>query len=129
MEHHNVSEPAFDIPKHKVSKAIVHPEYHEEGERAHNVYVDGQPVGFVERKRIRGSHAWSHKGYARDKWAWVANGGPDEAIRGFGHTSSPPSQRLGSRSTRKDAVMLALADVQHSGPQRSWEEHIGDNDY
>lgn len=128
MEHHNVSEPTFEIPKHKVSEAIVHPEYHEEGERAHNVYVDGEPVGFVERKRIAGSHAWSHKGYSRAKWVWTANAGPDEAIRGWGD-SGPPSQRLGSRPTRKEAVMLALADLNHSGPQRSWEEYTAEDDY
>ena len=134
MEHHNVSEPTFEIPKHKVSEAIVHPEYHEEGERAHNVYVGGEPVGFVERKRIAGSNAWSHKGYSRAKWVWTANAGPESQMGVFKVSpSTPPSSRVGGKPTRKEAVSVVFADLNHGRehgiPTRSWEEYTAEDDY
>jgi hypothetical protein len=128
MEHHNVSKPAFEIPKHKVSEAIVHPEYHEEGERAHNVLVDGQPVGFVERKYEHPRRTARGK-YTRGRWVWTANGADSlgtENIYSIGGGSGrySPSVHKGGVGSRKEAISLIFSDLEHGDDPISWEDRV-----
>lgn len=134
MEHHNVSEPTFEIPKHKISEAIVDPETHNEGERAHNILVDGEPVGYVERKREEPRRV-AHGKYTRGKWVWTANGADPYGSKnaytiGKGNTRHSPSVHEGGVSSRKQAVELAFQDHKELGtPQRfkTWQEQLAED--